>query len=239
MSQQHTVRPDIKYQLLASFLGLLLIMLLPVFPPAVIGDDPWRKPVVGSIFSIICVLGVSAVFLPKKCMGILSKRKKNNRVLETAKRVLHGKSNTLQGHHPTCGNYETHIFWIKDSTFCAACVGLLLGGILAFTGAVAYFFSGWSVITERLLVWFGIVGVSFGLFQFKFRGIIRLAMNTIFVLGSLLILIGVDELVHSIFFDLFVISLIVFWLLTRISLSHWDHEIICFGCQVENCRIRE
>ncbi len=240
MSQQHNVRSDIKYQLLVSFLGLFLVVLLTVFPPSVVGDGPWRKPVVGSIFSIICILGVSAVFLPNKCLGILSIGKKNNLVSDSAKPALHGKSNILQGHHATCGNYEAHIFRIKGKTVCAACAGLLLGGLLTLAGATAYFFGDWSVADySSLLVWLGVVGVSFGLFQFKFRSLVRLLMNTIFVLGVLMVLIGVDELLRSLVFDLFVVSLVFFWLYTRISLSQWDHEMICSGCNVENCEVRE
>jgi hypothetical protein len=241
MSQQRYIRSDIKYQLLVSFLGLLLIAALTVFPPIVAEDPSWRKPVIGSIFSSICVLGILAVFSPNKCLGILDIGKKNRTVdSDSSKLVSHGTSNALQGHHPTCGKYDAHIFRIKSKIFCAACAGLLLGGLLALVGAAVYFFGDWRVAEHSsFMVLLGIVGVSFGLFQFKFKSLIRLSVNTVFVLGTLLILIGIDGLVHSLFFDLFVVSLIVFWLFTRISLSQWDHERICFDCEIEDCRIRE
>jgi hypothetical protein len=219
---------------------LLLILLLTAFPPTVTGDAPWRKPVVGSIFSIICILGVSAVFLPNKCLGILNVEKKNNTTSDSSNPALHGKSNTLQGHHPTCGNYDAHIARINGKIVCAACTGLLLGGILALALASIYFFGGWNVTEHScLLVWLGVVGIIFALFQFKFRSNFRLVMNTIFVLGALLVLIGIDDLVRSLVFDLFVVSLVLFWLYTRISLSQWDHEVICSGCDIENCEVRE
>jgi len=241
MSQQRYIRSDIKYQLLVSFLGLFLLTVLTAFPPTVTGDLSWRKPVIGSIFSSICVLGILAVFSPNKCLRIFNIGKKSKTVgSDSAKLASHGKSNALQGHHPTCGNYDAHIFRIKDKTLCAACTGLLLGGLLALAGAAVYFFGDWRVAEHSsLMVLLGIVGVSFGLFQFKFKNLVRLSVNTIFVLGTLLILIGIDELVHSLFFDLFVVSLIVFWLFTRISLSQWDHERICSECTIENCGIRE
>jgi hypothetical protein len=241
MVQQRHIRLDIKYHLLLSFAGLFLVVLLTAFPPTVTGDFSWRKTVIGSIFSAICVLGIFAVFSPNNCLRIFNIGKKNETVdTDSAKLTSHGTSDNLQGHHPTCGKYDAHIFRIKGKIFCAACVGLLLGGLLALVGAAVYFFGDWRVAEySSLMVLLGIVGVSFGLFQFKFRSLVRLSMNTIFVLGTLLILIGVDELVHSLFFDLFVISLIVFWLFTRISLSQWDHEMICSGCEIENCRVRE
>jgi hypothetical protein len=239
LSQQQT-KLSIKYQLLVSFTGLLLILLLTAFPPSTTGDVSWRKPVVGSIFSIICVLGVSAVFLPNNCLGILSIGKKDGTVASDSTRpALHGKSNALQGHHPTCGSYGAHVFRIKGRTVCAACAGLLLGGLLALAGAVVYFFGGWSIADDSLMVLLGVVGVGFGLFQFKFRSLVRLLMNTVFVLGVLLIVVGIDGLVHSLVFDLFVVSLVFFWLYTRISLSQWDHEVICSSCDVENCEVRE
>ena len=240
MFQQHYIRSDIKYQLLLSFAGLLLIIALTAFPPTVTGNVPWRKPVIGSIFSSICVLGILAVFSPNKFLRIFNTGKKKENVgADSAKVVSHGTSIVLQGHHPTCGNYDAHIFRIKGKIFCAACVGLLLGGLLALAGAAVYFFGDWRVAEHSsLMVLLGIVGVSFGLFQFKFKNFIRLSVNTIFVLGTLLILIGIDELVHSLIFDMFVVSLIIFWLFTRISLSQWDHERICSGCKIENCRIR-
>jgi ABC-type multidrug transport system fused ATPase/permease subunit len=240
MSRPRSVKSDIKYQLLLSFLGLFLVVLLTAFPPAVVGDVPWRKPVVGSIFNIICTLGISAVLLPNNCFGIINIEKKDRNVTADSTRpALHRKSNTLQGHHPTCGKYDAHVFRINGRTVCAACAGLLLGGLLAFAGAVAYFFGGWTVADNNLMALLGSVLVSFGLFQFKFRSLVRLLMNIVFVLGALLIVIGIDGLVSSLIFDLFVVSLVLFWLYTRISLSQWDHELICSSCEVENCNVRE
>jgi hypothetical protein len=239
MSKQH-YRVDIKYPLLVSFLGLFLIAALALFPPTATGDLSWRKPVIGSIFSSICVLGILAVFSPNQCLRIFNIGKKNRTIAsDSTNLAAHGKSSALQGHHPTCGNYDAHIFQIKGKIFCAACTGLLLGGLLALAGAAVYFFGDWGVAEHSsLLVLLGIVGVSWGLFQFKFKSIVRLSVNTIFVLGTLLIVIGIDELVHSLFVDLFVVSLIAFWLFTRISLSQWDHERICSGCEIENCEIK-
>ena len=237
MSPRESIRSNIKYQILLSFAGLLLIVALTVFPPTVTGDSPWRKTVIGSIFSTILVLGVLAVFSPNKCGTILDKKKDS---FNSDSAVSHETVTVLRGHHPTCGKYSAHIFRIGDRTFCAACIGLLLGGLLALAGIVIYFFCDWRVTEYSvLIVLLGVVGVSFGLFQFKVKSLIRLSVNSFFVLGALLILIGVDSKIHNLFFDLFVVCLIIFWLFTRISLSQWDHEIICSGCETENCRIRE
>lgn len=233
MSKLHHFRSDIAYQLPVSFLGLFLVVAFAVFPPTVGADFFWRKPVIGSIFSSICVLGVLAVFSPHKCGKIFNLRKTEGNSVQF---VSHETSTTLQGHHPTCGNYCAYTIQVNGKTVCAACNGLLVGGLLALVVSFAYFFVGFSVAGySSLMVLLGVLGVSLGLFQFRFRCFVRLSVNAVFVLGAFLILAGVDGLVQSLFFDLFVVCLLVFWLFTRIRLSQWNHERICSSCGAENC----
>ena len=242
MSPKHHRSFDMIFPILISFLGLLLIAVLTAFPPIVTGNIPWRKPLIGSIFSSICILGILAVFSPTQCLKILELRKKKSTSnFSSGKFVSHRLSSSLQGHHPNCGKFSAHVFRIRSKTFCAACTGLFFGGLLALTGALLYFFGNWRIAEQNssLMVLLGILGVGLGLFQFKFRNLVRLLLNTLFVLGTLVILIGIDEFVHSLMFDLFVVGLILFWLFTRISLSQWDHKRICSDCNVAGCELAE
>jgi hypothetical protein len=223
---------DITYQLLLSFAGLVLVSVLAIFPPTISGEFTWRKPLIGLIFSAMCAFGVLAVFSPSRCRAIFQKR--------TNSEVSRGMSTVLEGHHPICGSFSAHIFRVGDRTFCAACTGLLIGGLVAWAGSALYFFDYVNVAEHGVLVvLLGCLGVGFGLYQFKFRNLLRSSMNTVFVIGTLLVLIGIDESVNSLFFDLFAVCLIVFWLFTRISLSEWDHELICSSCKTKNCTVRE
>lgn len=229
---------DITFLTLLSFIGLLLIAVLTAFPPTVSGTIPWRKPLVGSIFSAICIFGVSAVFSPSKCLRILRFKKiETPNDSNSGTFASHTSSSAMQGHHPSCGEFSAHIFRVGNKTFCAACTGLLFGGLFALAGALLYFFGIWHVGGQNssVIVVVGVLGVGLGLFQFKFRNFIRLLLNMFFVLGTLLILIGIDVLVQSLMFDLFVVSLILFWLFTRISLSQWDHQRICSECNGVGC----
>jgi hypothetical protein len=230
---------DIIFLSFLSFFGLLLIAILTGSPPNVSGNVPWRKPLIGSIFSLICILGVLAVFSPSRCCTILKLKKRESLNSNSGKFASHTSSSSLQGHHPSCGKFSAHIFRIRNKTFCAACTGLLFGGLFALAGAVLYFFGIWHVAGQNssVIVLLGILGVGLGLFQFKFSSLIRLLLNTFFVLGTLLILIGIDVLVQSLIFDLFVVSLILFWLFNRISLSQWDHKRICAECDVTDCEL--
>jgi hypothetical protein len=232
---------DITYLVIMSLFGLLLVGLLVVYPPRVDDYLLWRKPLIGLAFGLICVFGILAVFFPTRCSRILDFRKeeKPGRPFHD-KFAFHGASPSLRGHHPNCGSFAAHVFRIGNKTFCAACTGLLLGGLLALVGTLLYFFGNWRIgHSGSLMVWMGVMGVGFGLFQFKSRSFVRLFLNVFFVLGTLLILIGVDNLVHSVATDLFLVALILFWLFTRISLSQRDHERICYACKVVSCEFAD
>jgi hypothetical protein len=238
MSQNLSRSFNITYLVITSFVGLFLAAMLTVYPPRAHENFPWRKPLIGSIFGLICIFGILAVFFPMWCSRIFDLRKKPSRPY-LGKFASHGASLTLQGHHPDCGNFDAHVFRIGEKTFCAACTGLLLGGLLALVGTFLYFFCNWSFgHSSSSIVWIGVLGVGFGLFQFRFRSFVRLFLNIFFVLGTFFILIGVDELVNSVNVDLFLVALTLFWLFTRISLSQWDHERICYACKVVACEFR-
>jgi len=85
----------------------------------------------------------------------------------------------------------------------------------------------------------GVVGVSLGLLQSSLptlqKGVVRLFTGAFFVVGTFLILLGIEELTHNVSLDLFIVALSVFWLVTRISLSQRDHERICSRCNPESC----
>jgi len=240
MSQNPPRNFDITYLILVSFLGLFLAGMLTVYPPRVQENLLWRKQLIGSIFGLICVFGILAVFFPTQCSRVFDFGKKKPSHSYLGKFASHRTSSTLQGHHPDCENFSAHVFRIGDKTFCAACTGLLLGGLSALVGTLLHFFSNWRVEqSSSLIVWMGVLGVGFGLFQFKFRSFVRLVLNIFFVLGTFFILIGFDKLVHSVTVDLFLVALTLFWLFTRISLSQWDHERICYACKVATCEFAD
>jgi len=114
-------------------------------------------------------------------------------------------------------------------------MGLLFGALITLAGTILYFFNEWPIATEGyLLIGVGILGVALGLLRFLLfnvrRRALRFSLNTFFVLGTFLILVEMDKLIQSLFIDLFLVLLSVFWLFTRIRLSQWDHEKICRAC---------
>ncbi|MEM3068365.1 MAG: hypothetical protein QXH58_00440 [Nitrososphaerales archaeon] len=144
----------------------------------------------------------------------------------------------VHGHHPSCENFSSHEFRIKDKSFCTGCTGLLIGALISLFGAIIYFSSNLSIPTFFIII--GFLGVALGLIlpllNLK-QTVLRLLINAFFIFGVFLMLIGVDSLVQSIFVDLFLISLSIFWLFTRISFSQWNHQRICHECG-NKCRLR-
>jgi len=220
------------FMIAVSFFGLFLVATLAINPPMAPESFPWRRPVIGSIFGSICVLGIIAVFFPKQCSAIFHLAKGDRDTSSSTNDFApHRSSPNLRGHHPDCEGFSAHVIRMNSKTFCAACTGLLLGGLIALIGTVLYFFGDWHIGQNNFLaVFVGILGVSLGLFQFRFRSFVRLLLNAFFVFGAFSILVGVDELTQSLLVDLFLVVLTVFLLFARILLSQWDHWRICYTC---------
>jgi len=213
-----------------SIFGLFTVLIIGINPPMIYGSFFWRKPLIGSIFSLICILGIFAALFPKQCSQTFHFRKENMNLTHR----IHATS-----HHPNCGKFSAHVIHVRNHALCAACTGLLLGATIALAGTAFYFFDGWNVEDVSFpAVLIGVAGIVLGFLQLKFKGFVRLILNMFFVLGAFLILIGIDELSESLFVDFFLAALIVFWILTRIQLSQWDHWRICSNCESQ-CEIWE
>lgn len=244
MSQKPRPTFDLLFLLSVSFFGFFIVGILTLYPSAIQEVFPWRKPAIGSIFGLICVLGILAVFSPKRCSQAFHQEKEQMNLRKTDGPEGRGglqatsyifKLKIVHGHHPGCENFSPHEFQVGNKTFCTSCMGLLFGALITLAGTIAYFFSGWTIATESIpLIGLGTLGVALGLLRFPLFNVqrrgLRFSLNTLFVLGTFLILIGIDTLIQSLSMDLFLILLIIFCLFTRIRLSQWDHERICRAC---------
>lgn len=228
------------FTIVVSAFGLFTILMLALYPPSPQAKLAWRKPLVGSIFVLICTCGAIAVLTPKRCSEMLTV----SRALEPASVAgedphLRQAHVNFQGHHPDCGRFSAHIVKTNKHVLCAACTGLLLGALATIVAATPYFLLGWDIGQAGLpAVLLGLVGTVLGLIQFKAKGLIRLIVNAFFVFAAFLTLVGVDKLVMNLLVDLYSIILICFWLLTRITVSQWDHWRICHKCKTR-CMLKE
>lgn len=233
MSQSLLRSPLLMFMIGVSFFGVILVVTFALNPPMLQESFLWRKQVIGLIFGSICVLGIIAIFFPEQCSAMLHTGKVEKYTLSRENSLAtQRRPPTISGHHPDCEGFSAHVLHISNKTLCAACTGLLIGGLIALIGTTLYFFGDWRIGHKGLIaVLMGLIGISFGLFQFKFRSFIRSVSNLFFVLGAFLVLVGIDVLTQSVFVDLYVIVLIVFWLFTRILLSQWVHRRICYTCE--------
>ncbi|MGQ9597513.1 MAG: hypothetical protein ACUVQY_09190 [Thermoproteota archaeon] len=205
-----------------SLLGLSIVIFMAFNPPLIHEDVLWRKPLIGTIFNLICLLGILATVFPKKCSRALYRKEKPSN-------ITHRK---IKGHHPDCEAFSTHAIKIGERTLCAACTGLLIGGIITLIGSTLYFSGLWIIEGVFLqLILIGALGVAQIFLKPELKASFRLLANILFPIGALLILIGIDGLFGSTCLDMFLNALIIFWIMTRITMSNWGHMKICSECK--------
>jgi hypothetical protein len=236
MTEGAQPRFTIPFSIIVSTLGLIIALGLALNPAQTTQTSfSWQKSLVGSIFTLICLFGIAVALSPGKCaLGKHGKEKSEVSGLLTSNAPY-----LIKGHHYNCGRFRAHTILIDGHTLCAACTGLLLGGVGAILGTTVYFFAGYEIERSAFLtVLIGMSGIILGFFQLKFGGLVRMMLNVFFVLGSFLVLVGMDGLTGSLLADLFSITLIAFWLFTRILLSQWDHWRTCRTCPA-TCEISD
>jgi hypothetical protein len=218
-----------------SMFGLLLSIVFVVNPPKLVDDFALRKSVAGSAFGAVCILGIIGGLYPQSCSGILDFEKRYRN--KPGSSQSHGKA--FQGHHPACEHFSSHVLQIGGRRFCATCSGLVLGAFTALLGTGAFFLGNVGMTGELpLLVSVGAVGVTLGLLHptvFRLKSFARFFAGTLFVVGSFLLLISVEDSARNTSIDLFFVALSVLWILTKVSLSRWEHQQVCSKCSSESC----
>ncbi|MEM2890636.1 MAG: hypothetical protein QW358_04815 [Candidatus Hadarchaeum sp.] len=221
-----------------SIFGIAVAILSALYPPSFSGENALRKPLLGLLLGLVCVLGMTATVSPKSCSQIFGSRKNLKAADDTRKKQVP----SFQGHHPSCGNFSDHTFKIGDKTICAGCLGFFIGGLVNLVGVFFYFFAGLQLGELALsAAWVGAAGVLLGLLLPLFslpRAVGRAAVNAFFAVGVFLVIIGVDSVAQDLNTGLLLILLAIFWIFTRISISRWSHEKICQRCQSVNCKLR-
>jgi hypothetical protein len=132
---------------------------------------------------------------------------------------------------------------IRGKTYCAGCIGLLTGASLAIAGSLTYSLQIISVVEEATpLFWAGSFSVLLGLLQYArplmMNGWVHYLLNTIFVSGTFLLLVGVIEINGTLFVETYFLFILLYWILTRVALSNVEHQRICQQCESTSCMCR-
>jgi hypothetical protein len=228
-----------------SFLGLCLLPFLTfdnTHTSITLIDTPLQRTLVGLIFGGICLLGMMAVLLPSRCLQILHFRRSKNNLLYKSKNNIREKKISIRGHHPTCDNFSGHIIQLGSKIYCAGCLGMIIGAVIVLFGSLFYFSTG-LYLKEGAIVffWLGFFGVAGGLLHYtllNLSGIFRLFFNILFVLGSFFLFIGIDMITNNLALDLYVLTLIIYWIIIRIIVSQQRHQKICMFCNLKPCSTR-
>jgi hypothetical protein len=182
----------------------------------------FQKPLIGGLFSALCILGILASLYPVKCRGMFGKSQ--NPAAATALKIV--------GHHPECENFDKNRIAFAGKNVCAACSGLLVGAVVALGAAVDYFFVGTSsnvgsVLLLLLCEAFMLLGVA----QIFLKSYAKALVNLFFVVGSSVALIEVDLLAKNLLVDFYMLGLVAFMLWLRITLSEWHNRRTCQNCR--------
>jgi hypothetical protein len=211
--------------LAVSLIGLSLVPLILSNSNLQADLSPIRRPLVGAVYSVICIVGIIAVFYPGKCRIMFQKPNVSADSTKLSATVQ------FKGHHPDCEKFWPNRIKIRGSTFCAACSGLLMGAIGALV--VIVLFSLGLFGFGSLSVWVLRIGeflMLAGLAQVKMKGFVKMSINALFVVGSSLSLVAADLAGQSLLVDSYVLGLIVFMLWFRILLSEWNNKKTCVAC---------
>jgi hypothetical protein len=189
----------------------------------------YEETVILSIFIIICILGMFAAIYPSTCKTLLKFQK-------DVKKTSHSNLIKFEGHHPACDRFQSHTLLINRKKYCPGCLGLFIGALISIIGVILYYFVGYPQIYGGIFFWTGIGSVFLALFLIIFLKIgkrLKFISNLALVIGSLLILIGLDNVKGNLIIESYFLLLVIFWILTRIVVSENSHESICRQCQNE------
>ncbi len=216
----------IAFLLAVSAFGLVISASLLGNPAPFPSGFGGRRVVVALVYGSVCVAGILAALFPVACSRVLRiERSRTGDVgsPETRATEVFGIL-LLHGHHPPGPQEKEHELLAGGKSFCASCFGLLAGAAVSLMVVVVFTLSGWADGRFAYTLYYaGVAGVILGLvpaITLKTGARARFALAVVFVLGTSLMLVATDLLTLNLVADLFVVLLVVFWLLSRISLSH-------------------
>jgi hypothetical protein len=223
LSKAESSKFFLSFLVVVAVFGLALVPLFLLSPNLQTDQSSLRRPLISTVYGVVCIGGIVAVFYPGKCRLMFQKPD-----------VLPDTNNPavqFSGHHPECEKFSGNRVTFRGSVFCAACSGLLIGAIVALAGVVLFSLGFFSLGTENLwALAAGEILMLLGLTQIKMRGYVKMSVNALFVVGSFITLVAADLAGRSWLVDSYVLGLIVFMLWLRILLSEYNNKKTCVAC---------
>ena len=114
--------------------GLALIPLLLVQPNLQADTSPLRRPFIGALYSMVCILGIVAVFYPGKCRMMFQRPKVSPNSSSPNPQGIQFK-----GHHPECEKFSGNRIAIRELGFLLS-MQWLVGGSNSFSWVDCFIF---------------------------------------------------------------------------------------------------
>lgn len=202
----------------------------------------WRQLLTGSLFSVVCTLGMTAVFFPRHCARRPSLHPNNQQETSPRRQDTFQVASSIagitltHGHHPACERYRQHEFRFRKKTLCAACMGLFTGALISLVaGCYVFVLQRPFDLPYGLASATGALGVMVGVTSYAVTDVQgparRFFVNVFMIVGMLLALIGADSSSQSLALNVLLIGSCMLALFARILLSQDRHERICQTCE--------
>jgi len=225
------------YYLALSFFAIIFLLII-----AYLGSNQANsikfsdKIIIGALFIISCLLGMSLAQYPGWYKKIYHKKQRNMTSEDTI-----NKKRKIIGHHPDCLNFSHHIIWIKKKANCAGCLGLTIGSLTTILLMVLYIFSPYStsLIISYSLFYGGLLFTLLSfieiIFSFKYV-IIHVLLNALFIIGFFFLSISLYEITVNINNTIIGLFFSFLFIKARMQVSQWKHTLICSNC-IETCKM--
>jgi hypothetical protein len=232
LNQTKTVASYLILSIIGAAFLLSIVSQAPRYHPTAQFQD---KILVSCLFIFVCIIGILCTLRPNWMKSVDVKKR-----IKTSE---HSKesSRCFRGHHPDCARFESHRITYKNTTWCAGCLGLMIGGAFAIFFMILYLIIPFQqpLIVSHLLLFSGlllIVIVFIEIYQGNSSSLIHLVSNCVFIISFFFITESMMELTGNVVYGFFTILLCLLWLDTRIILSKWTHSRLCESC-LQSCKV--
>jgi len=230
-------------KIVLSYLGLsvagaaLLVVFVLMTPAPTHTLVLLEKMIVAGVFIASCVVGISFSLRPNWVRLFISQKE------NTVKNHSEALQRSFWGHHPDCKTFENHRVIYLDKTWCAGCLGLLIGCLLSIILMILYVVVPFQQppTISRLLFFLGLLVMALVYLEIILgsrHSIIHVLSNGMLILSFFIITASIVELSGKVEYGLYTILLCILWLDTRIQLSRWHHRRLCSSC-LQSCKIYE
>ncbi|MCJ7697938.1 MAG: hypothetical protein MUO73_06380 [Thermoplasmata archaeon] len=232
MNQTKIVLSYLALSVVGAALLVVLVSMTPVPTSSMVLPE---KIFVAGVFILSCIFGISFTLRPNWVRPFIFKKN------DTIKNHTNALKRSFRGHHPDCKIFENHTIIHQNKTWCAGCLGLLIGCLLSIILMILYVLVPFQQlpIIPRLLLFLGLLVIALVYLEIILgsrHSIIHILSNGMLVLSFFFITTSIVELSGKSVYGFFTILLCILWLDTRIQLSRWHHRRLCSSC-LQPCKI--